>query len=181
MAVRIRLARRGRKKLAIYDIVVSDSRSPRNGRFIEKLGLYNPNSNPATVVMDTERTFTWLMNGALPTDTARTLLSEKGIMMRKHLQLGVIKGAITQEVADKKFHDWVAAKEAAVSKTIAGQDALKVAALNERMKLEAAKKEAIAERVKAKKLAATETAKLVDSEESAEAPAEEAANNEAAE
>jgi len=112
MAVRIRLFRRGRKKLALYDIVVADARAPRDGKFIEKLGNYNPNTDPATIVLNTESAFNWVMNGAQPSDTARTILSKKGVMFKKHLQIGVNKGAITQEAADKKYEEWLKGKEA---------------------------------------------------------------------
>lgn len=111
MAVRIRLARRGRKQMAMYDIIVADSRSPRDGKFIEKLGSYNPNTNPATILLNSERAMKWLMDGALPTDTARGILSRKGLMFKKHLQIGVNKGAISQEEADKKFNAWLEGKE----------------------------------------------------------------------
>jgi small subunit ribosomal protein S16 len=111
MAVKIRLARRGRKNLAIYDIVVADARAPRDGKFIEKLGSYNPNTDPATIILNEERALKWLFNGALPTDTARSILSKKGVMLRKHLQIGVMKGAITQEEADKRYNEWLAQKQ----------------------------------------------------------------------
>ena len=114
MAVKIRLARRGRKKAATYDIVVADSRSPRDGRFIEKLGTYNPNTNPATVNYDTDRAFYWMMTGAQPTDTVRAMLSYRGVLYRRHLQLGVDKGAITQDVADQRFIDWKTDKDARI-------------------------------------------------------------------
>ena len=104
--VRIRLARRGRKKAAMYDIVVADARAPRDGRFIEKLGTYNPNTNPATVLLNGEKAVKWLLNGAQPTDTTRSILSHEGVMLRKHLQVGVNKGSITQEVADERFAAW---------------------------------------------------------------------------
>lgn len=110
MPVKIRLARRGRKKRAMYDVVVADGRAPRDGRFIEKIGTYNPNTDPASINLDGERAFHWVMEGAQPTDTVRAMLSYKGVMYRKHLQLGVNKGAITQEDADKKLEDWIAAK-----------------------------------------------------------------------
>src|SRR6187402_521011 len=113
MAVKIRLARRGRKKLALYDVVVSDSRSSRGGQFIEKLGTFNPNTNPATVVLNSERAFHWIMVGAQPTDTARTILSNKGLMLKRHLQLGVLKSAITQEQADAKLNEWVESRRKA--------------------------------------------------------------------
>src|SRR6476469_9303934 len=114
MAVKIRLARRGRKKAATYDIVVADSRSPRDGRFIEKLGTYNPNTNPATINYDADRAFYWMMTGAQPTDTVRAMLSYRGVLYRRHLQLGVDKGAITQEVADQRFAAWKEEKDAKI-------------------------------------------------------------------
>lgn len=106
MAVKIRLTRRGRKKLALYDIVVADARSPRDGRFIEKLGTYNPNTHPATIQLEEEDALQWLRKGAQPTHTVRTILSSHGILLRKHLQLGVDKGAIAQADADKKLEAW---------------------------------------------------------------------------
>ena len=115
MAVKIRLARRGRKKLAIYDVVVADARAPRDGRFIEKLGIYNPNSNPATIDIREDKALDWLLKGAKPTDTVRAILSYRGVMLKKHLQIGVNKGALTQEEADKRFSDWIESKEAEVS------------------------------------------------------------------
>ncbi len=111
MPVKIRLARRGRKKAAMYDVVVADARAPRDGRFIEKIGTYNPNTDPATVNIDNDRAFKWVMDGAQPTDTVRAMLSYRGVLMRKHLQVGVDKGAITQEEADKKLEAWIADKE----------------------------------------------------------------------
>jgi small subunit ribosomal protein S16 len=106
MAVKIRLTRRGRKKLALYDIVVADARAPRDGRFIEKLGNYNPNVHPATIELKEESALQWLRKGAQPTDTARTILSSHGVLLRKHLQLGVDKGAITQETANARLAAW---------------------------------------------------------------------------
>ncbi len=110
MAVKIRLTRRGRKKLALYDIVVADARAPRDGRFIEKLGNYNPNTHPATIELKEDLALQWLRNGAQPTNTAKTILSSHGVLLRKHLQLGVDKGAITQETADAKLAAWQASK-----------------------------------------------------------------------
>lgn len=115
MAVKIRLARRGRKKLAIYDVVVADARAPRDGRFIEKLGIYNPNTNPALIDIREDKALDWLLKGAKPTDTVRAMLSYRGVMLKKHLQIGVNKGAITQEEADKRFNDWIESKDAQVS------------------------------------------------------------------
>ena len=114
MPVKIRLARRGRKKAAMYDIVVADSRSPRDGRFIQKFGTYNPNVNPAAINFDEAKAFDWIMKGAQPTDTVKAMLSYKGILYKKHLQIGVAKGAITQDQADAKFNDWKETKEAKV-------------------------------------------------------------------
>lgn len=111
MAVKIRLTRRGRKKLALYDIVVADARSARDGKIIEKLGTFNPNRNPVIVTLDEEKALKWIMTGAQPTDTARKLLSIRGVMMKKHLQVGVNKGSITQEVADQKYAAWLETKE----------------------------------------------------------------------
>lgn len=106
MATKIRLLRRGRKKYARYDIVVADSRAARDGRFIEKIGLYDPNVHPNILELNEEKALKWVLTGAQPTDSARELLAKRGVMLKKHLQVGVIKGAITQEQADKKFEDW---------------------------------------------------------------------------
>jgi small subunit ribosomal protein S16 len=114
MAVKIRLARRGRKKAATYDIVVADARAPRDGRFIEKLGTYNPNTNPATIQYDGDRAFYWVMNGAQPTETVRAMLAYRGVLLRRHLQLGVTKGALTQDVADQRYQAWLSEKDAKI-------------------------------------------------------------------
>lgn len=118
MSVRIRLQRKGRKKAPFYHIVVADQRSPRDGRFIEKLGYYNPMTKPATIELDRDSAFTWLMNGAQPSNTARAILSFKGLYYRKHLQRGVAKGALTQEKADEMYNEWVEAKEAKIAKRV---------------------------------------------------------------
>ena len=114
MSVKIRLARRGRKKQAMYDVVVADARAPRDGRFIEKIGTYNPNTDPASINLDENKAFDWVMKGAQPTDTVRAMLSYRGVMMKKHLQIGVNKGAITQEEADKKLEAWLKDKDAKI-------------------------------------------------------------------
>jgi small subunit ribosomal protein S16 len=114
MAVKIRLARRGRTKLAMFDVVVADARAPRDGRFIEKIGTYNPLTNPATINLNEQKAFEWLMNGAQPTDTVKAMLSYRGIMLKKHLQIGVIKGAISQDQADSKLADWLKSKDAKI-------------------------------------------------------------------
>jgi small subunit ribosomal protein S16 len=150
MAVKIRLARRGRKKLAMYDIVVADARAPRDGRFVEKLGVYNPNTNPASISINEESAAKWLLNGAQPTDTARAILSYTGILLRKHLQVGVIKGAITQEQADQKLATWKDAKDSKISAKVdtlaSGKDAVKKAALEAEAKKNAARAEALAKK-----------------------------------
>jgi len=114
MAVKIRLARKGRKKLAFYHIVVADSRSPRDGRYIEKIGSYNPVTNPATIELDFDKALDWLQNGALPTDTCRAILSYKGVMMKKHLLEGVRKGAFDEAEATKRFEEWTKQNEAKI-------------------------------------------------------------------
>jgi small subunit ribosomal protein S16 len=111
MAVKIRLARHGKKGYPFYHIVVANSRSPRDGRFIEKLGTYNPNTNPATVVLNSDRALYWLGVGACPTDTCRLILSHKGVLLKKHLLEGVKKGALTEEAAETKFNAWIVEKE----------------------------------------------------------------------
>ncbi len=118
MAVKIRLQRRGRKKKPFYHIVVADSRAPRDGRFIEKIGLYNPMTNPATVELDGDKALDWLIKGAQPTDTARSILRYKGVLYKKHLLKGVNKGAFSQEEADKMFDQWIQEKELKISEKV---------------------------------------------------------------
>ena len=111
MAVRIRLARRGKKNFAFFHVVVTDSRAPRDGRFIEQIGIYNPNTNPATIELDAERAYYWLNTGAQPSDTCRRILSYKGVLLKKHLLDGVKKGALTEEAANAKLESWLQEKE----------------------------------------------------------------------
>ncbi|KQB98711.1 30S ribosomal protein S16 [Pedobacter sp. Hv1] len=110
MATKIRLQRFGKKGKPFFHVVVADSRSPRDGKFIERLGSYNPNTNPATIEINFEKTLDWVNKGAQPTDTARAILSYKGVLYKKHLEGGVKKGALTAEQADAKFEQWLAAK-----------------------------------------------------------------------
>ncbi len=114
MAVKIRLARHGKKNHAFFHIVVTDIRSPRDGRYIEQLGIYNPNTNPATIKIDHERALYWLGTGAQPSDTCRRILSYEGILLRKHLNGGVAKGAISQEIADQRWNAWKAERDAKI-------------------------------------------------------------------
>jgi len=111
MSVKIRLARKGRKKQAYYHVVVADSRSPRDGRFIEKIGVYNPLTDPATIDINFEKALGWLQNGAQPTDTCRAILKYKGVMIKKHLLEGVKKGAFDEAEADRRFNEWLKGKE----------------------------------------------------------------------
>ncbi len=115
MPARIRLQRHGKKNQPFYHIVVADGRAPRDGRFIEKLGTYNPMTNPATIDLNFDRAVEWVKNGAQPSDTARRILSYKGVLLRRHLQIGVEKGAISQEIADGRFNEWLQAKEAKIN------------------------------------------------------------------
>jgi small subunit ribosomal protein S16 len=111
MAVKIRLARKGRKRKAYFHIVVADSRSPRDGRYIEKIGMYNPLTDPATIELDFDKALGWLQNGALPTDTCRAILSYRGVLLKKHLLEGVKKGAFDDAEANKRFETWMKQKE----------------------------------------------------------------------
>ena len=172
MAVKIRLARRGRKKLALYDVVVADARSPRDGKFIEKIGTYNPATNPASIVLDDTKAFDWLMKGAQPTETVKAMLSHHGVMLKRHLQIGVIKGAITQEVADSKLADWQKAKE---SKNQAKKDILskgKQDLAKARKDAETKVKEARTEAIRKKaEVAAAAPAPVAEAQPEGEAPA----------
>ncbi len=114
MPVKIRLSRHGRKSRPFYHIVVADSRAPRDGRYIERIGSYNPNTNPATIDLNTEKAVEWMTKGAQPTDTCRAILSYKGAMYKKHLLGGVDKGAFTAEEAEVKFNAWMDQKASQV-------------------------------------------------------------------
>lgn len=114
MPTKIRLQRRGKKRRAFYHIVIADGRAPRDGKYIERLGTYNPVTKPATIDLDFDRALDWLQKGAQPTNTVRAILSYKGVMMKNHLQKGVNKGALTQEQADAKFKKWLEEKESRI-------------------------------------------------------------------
>ena len=167
MPAKIRLARHGRRKKAFYHIVVADARAPRDGKFIEKLGIYNPMTVPATIELNRDSAFDWLMKGAQPTDTARAILKFKGVYYKKHLQRGVKKGAFTQEEADAKLTEWIEAKEAKVA-------ARKEQSIQERLEWHRKVSEGIA---KAKPAPATEELEAFNeatSEETVEVQSEEA-------
>ena len=120
MATKIRLQRHGHKNYAFYPIVIADSRAPRDGKFIERIGSYNPNTNPATITLNFDRALYWLTVGAQPTDTVRSILSNEGVLLMKHLLTGVKKGSFDEAEAQRRFDAWKAKKQAKV-------DALKVA------------------------------------------------------
>ena len=141
MPVKIRLQRHGKKQRAFYHIVVADSRAPRDGKFIEKLGVYNPNTNPATIDLNIDAAVQWLHNGAQPTDTTRAILSYKGVLYKKHLEGGVKKGALTQDQADVKFAAWVDAKTNKVDSKKSSLVSSKEAANKARLATEAKQKE----------------------------------------
>jgi small subunit ribosomal protein S16 len=171
MSVKIRLARRGRKKQAIYDVVVADARAPRDGRFIEKLGTYNPNTNPASININNERALTWLLNGAQPTDTVKAMLSYRGVMLKKHLQIGVLKGAITQDQADAKFNAWLADKDTKIEGKKDQLATAKADARKSALAAETAKNQARIDAIKAREAAAVAAAAPVVEEVEEAAPA----------
>jgi small subunit ribosomal protein S16 len=173
MPVKIRLQRHGKKGKPFYWIVAADSRAKRDGKFLEKLGTYNPNVNPAEINLNLDNAVQWLQNGAQPTDTARAILSYKGVMLKKHLAEGVRKGALTEEQAEQRFNDWVAEKQKAVeakrsqladAKAKAKADALAAEkAVNDARAAEAAEAEAEA----AAAIAAAEAAEVAAESEAA--------------
>ena len=178
MSTKIRLQRGGRKGYAVYRMVVADSRAPRDGRFIEKIGTYNPNTNPATVDLNFERALYWVEVGAQPTDTMRNILKGEGVYMMKHLRGGVKKGAFDEAACQQKFDAWKAEK---ASKLTAQKDAATKAQKDAVAKeLEAEKKinEAVAKKVAEKK--AAEAAAKAEAEAKAAAEAAAAAETEAA-
>ncbi len=171
MPTKIRLARHGRKGYAFYSIVIADSRAPRDGRYIEKIGTYNPNTNPATIDLKFERALHWLQVGAQPTDTARAILSYEGVLMKKHLLDGVKKGAFDEETADRKFDAWYADKRAKIQakKDKLSKDAEIVS--KKRLESEAESNKAKAEAIAKKRAEELEAKKAAEKE--AETPEEE--------
>ena len=152
MATKIRLQRHGRKNYAFYPIVIADSRAPRDGKFIERIGSYNPNTNPATITLNFERALYWVNVGAQPTDTVRNILSREGVMLMKHLQGGVKKGAFDEAEAQRRFDAWKNQKQAALDKVKAGEADKKAKEAKERLDAEKAKNKAKAEALAKKKL-----------------------------
>lgn len=182
----MRLQRRGHKGYAFYSIVIADSRAPRDGRFIEKVGTYNPNTHPSTVDLDFDRALYWLNVGAQPTDTVRNILSHEGVLLMKHLQGGVKKGAFTEEEAQTKFNAWKTEREAKLA-AIAGKDGAakaeaRKAQLEQEKKQNEEKRKQVAEKraqIEAEKAAAA-AAEAAEAETEAPA-AEEAPATESAE
>ena len=176
MATKIRLQRGGRKGYAFYSIVIADSRAPRDGKFTEKIGTYNPNTNPATVDLNFERALYWAETGAQPTDTVRNIFSEEGVMLMKHLRGGVRKGAFDEAAAQAKFEAWKQAKDAKKAAAVSKTADAKAAAQATRIEAEKAVNAKIAEKVAEKKAAAAkaqaEAEAAAAGEEAAEAPAE---------
>jgi small subunit ribosomal protein S16 len=167
MATKIRLQRHGKKGKPFYYIVVADARAPRDGRFIERLGSYNPNTNPATIDINFDKTLDWVNDGAQPTDTCRAILSYKGVLYKKHLQGGVKKGAITEEQAEAKFAEWLDQKEGKITGKKTDLTSAKDTARKAALVAEAKKKEE-----KAAAIAAKNTPPVEEVEE--EAPVAEA-------
>jgi len=170
MPTKIRLQRHGRKSYAFYSIVVADSRAPRDGKFIEKLGTYNPNTDPATVDLNFDSALSWVLKGAQPTDTARSILSREGVYMKKHLMGGVAKGAFGEAEAEAKFEAWKKDRQAGLSKLQAKQEADAKAEAKARLDAEKKVNEARAKEQAAKRA----------EEEAANQPVEEAPVEEAA-
>jgi small subunit ribosomal protein S16 len=174
MPARIRLQRFGKKANAYFHIVIADGRAPRDGKYIERIGSYNPNTNPATIDIDNEKALAWLNNGAQPSDTCRAILSYKGVLYKNHLLKGIAKGALTKEQAEEKFQKWQAEKANKVEAKTKNISASKTELKNTRLKAETevrnAKAKAIAEKMAAKAAAPAEAVAPV--EEQPAAPAE---------
>ncbi len=178
MATKIRLQRHGKKGKAFYHIVAADSRAKRDGRFIEKLGTYNPNTNPATIDMDFDRTLHWVQVGAEMTDTARALLSYRGVLYKNHLIKGIAKGALNEAQVEEKFAKWVEEKAAKIEAKESGLTQAADKAASDRLKAEAEVSAARAKEIEAKNTPEVEEAPAEEApatEEAApEAPADEA-------
>ena len=173
MATKIRLQRGGRKGYAFYSIVIADVRAPRDGKFTEKIGTYNPNTNPATVDLNFDRALYWVNVGAQPTDTVRNILKREGVYMMKHLQGGVKKGAFDEAAAQTKFEAWKADKQKGLDTLREAESKAKKEAYEKNLAEEKKVNEAIAKKV-AEKKAEAEAAKAAEAA-TEEAPAEEAA------
>jgi len=169
MATKIRLQRHGRKNYAFYPIVIADSRAPRDGKFIERIGSYNPNTNPATITLNFERALYWVTVGAQPTDTVRSILSNEGVLLMHHLNGGVKKGAFSQEEAERRFNAWKAQKDAKVNALKVSMADKRELSAKQRLEAEEAKNKAKAELVAKKKAEAAAAAAAAQAEEAAPA------------
>ena len=167
MAVKLRLQRHGRKGAPFYHIVVADARAPRDGKFIERIGSYNPVTNPATIEINSDKAIQWLENGAQPTETVRAILSYKGILYRRHLLIGVKKGAITQEQADAKYQEWMESKSGLIDKKKDGISSSATTMAATRLAAETKVKEA-KEKANLAKIAAAEAPEVTEEEVVAE-------------
>lgn len=182
MPVKIRLARHGKKGAAFYHIVVADGRAPRDGKFIEKIGTYNPNTNPATIDLSFEKALNWLQKGAQPTDTCRAILSYKGVLYKKHLLGGVSKGAFSESDAEAKFNKWMEEKAAKIAAKTAKITGDAKSAEKARLAAEAQIKEERAKAIAAKKAEAEAAVAAAAAEaEAAETEAETASEQSTAE
>ncbi|HIZ15004.1 MAG TPA: 30S ribosomal protein S16 [Candidatus Tidjanibacter faecipullorum] len=175
MPVKIRLARHGKKGYAFYHIVVADSRAPRDGKFIEKIGTYNPNTNPASIDLNFEKALEWLQKGAQPTDTCRAILSYKGVMYKKHLLGGVAKGAFDEATANARFEKWMSEKAAKIAAKTQKLSADKEKVAKDRLAQEKETNEKKAKAIEAKRAEAAAAAAAQEAEAAAteEAPAAE--------
>lgn len=172
MPAKIRLQRFGKKRHAYFHLVIADSRAPRDGKFIERIGSYDPNTNPATIEIEFDKALDWLKKGAQPTDTAKAILSYKGVMYKNHLDKGVTKGAFSQEEAETKFEEWKNAKEEKLAAKKGTLSSSKEEALKKRLKAEKEVNEKRAQELAAKNSPlADEVAKEENAEESSSAEA----------
>jgi len=187
MPTKIRLQRKGKKGRPFYHLVVADGRAPRDGKFIERLGTYDPMTNPATVEMNFDRALYWVQVGAQPTDTARSILSREGVMLKDHLLRGVKKGALTEEAAEEKFQDWLKEKASKIEQVAKdaelSQKELKKKLMEDERKINEARAESLAKKAAKESLKeeAKEEAEEVEAvaEETAEAKTEEVEKEEA--
>jgi small subunit ribosomal protein S16 len=175
MATKLRLQRRGRKNYPFYQIIVADSRAPRDGKYIERIGSYNPNTNPATITLDFERALYWLQTGAQPTDTVRNILSDEGVLLKKHLLGGVAKGAFDEAEAEKRFNAWKTGKQQVLNSELTRDDENRRA--EEKAKLDAekavnkARAEALAKKKAEEEAANAPVVEETEATEEAAAPA----------
>ncbi len=168
MPLKIRLQRQGKKKQPFYHIVVADSRSPRDGRFVERLGTYNPRFDHEGVTLDNDKTLDWLQKGAQPTDSCRTLLSHRGLLYKKHLNRGIRKGALTKEQSELNFDKWLKDKELSHTGKNEKKSSIVKEAKQKRIEAESTARDAKAKTIAARKAAAAESAAAAEQPKAAE-------------